>query len=83
MGASADEVTQDYMETYVNYYGIEPGTEKYDAIVAGNIEKMLCIAFEIDDLYAADLAAECGEFLCSELGMMQTEIDALMKRLGE
>ena len=83
MGASADEVTQDYMETYVNYYGIEPGTEKYDAIVAGNIEKMLCIAFEINDLYAADLAAECGEFLRSELGMTQTEIDALMKRLGE
>lgn len=83
MGASADEVIRDYMQTYANYYGIQPGTEKYDAIVDSNIEKMLCIAFEIDDLHAADLVVECEAFLRDELNMAQAEIDALKKRLGE
>ena len=29
MGADADEVVADYMQTYLNFYGLEPGTEQY------------------------------------------------------
>lgn len=32
MGWNATQITDDYMQTYANYYGIEPGTEKYDLI---------------------------------------------------
>ena len=31
------------MQTYTNYYGIRPGTEKYDMIVEKNIQEMLRI----------------------------------------
>ena len=32
-GAGEEEIAADYMETYRNYYGITPGTEKYDAVL--------------------------------------------------
>ena len=41
MGWSATQITDDYMQTYANYYGIEPGTEKYDLIEEKNIREML------------------------------------------
>ena len=31
-GASMDEIVADYMTSYENYYGVEKGTEQYDAI---------------------------------------------------
>ncbi|MBP3427994.1 MAG: tyrosine-protein phosphatase [Clostridia bacterium] len=83
MGAAADEVIADYMETYVNYYGVEPGTEKYDAVVSSNIVKALETAFHVEDLHAADLAAEAEAFLLEELGLSAEETDALRDRLGE
>ena len=82
MGASADEVVADYMETYFNYYGVEPGTEKYDAVVNSNIIKTLASAFQVEDIRTADLAAEAEAFLMQELGLAQDEVDALKDRLG-
>ena len=81
MGATAEEVVADYMVTYYNYYGIEPGTEKYDAIANSNIVKSLQTAFGVADIYAADLAAEAIAYL-SELGLSSTEITKLMLNLG-
>ncbi|MDM8533196.1 tyrosine-protein phosphatase [Clostridiaceae bacterium HSG29] len=37
MGASLNEIVTDYMVTYKNYYGVEEGTEQYDAIAESNI----------------------------------------------
>ena len=81
MGASAEEVTADYMVTYANYYGVQPGTEQYDAIVRSNIAKSLATSFDIESIYDADLAAEADAFLL-EIGMTREEIDALKANLG-
>ena len=83
MGASAEEVVADYMETYVNYYGLEKDTEKYNAVVNSNIVKALAVAFDVEDLYAADLAAEAEAFVVEELGLSQNEVDALKAKLGK
>ena len=80
MGASAEEVVADYMVTYYNYYGIEPGTEKYEAIANSNIVKSLCSAFGVEDLYAADLAAEAAAYI-AEIGLTEAEIAALKTNL--
>ena len=82
MGASADEVVDDYMETYINYYGIEKGTEKYDAVVNSNIVKTLAAAFDVEDIFAADLAAEAEVFVMEELGLSQDEVDLLKLKLN-
>ena len=41
MGWSAEDITADYMVSYANYYGIQPGTARYDLIVEKNIDVML------------------------------------------
>ena len=81
MGATMDEVIDDYMETYFNYYGVEKGTEKYDAIVNNNLIKVLCTTFKVDDVYKADLVAEAEAFLVEDAGLTADEVAALKGKL--
>ena len=81
MGATYEEVVADYMTTYYNYYGVEVGTEKYDAIANSNIIKSLEKAFGVEDLATADLSAEAKEYIAS-LGLTEAEIASLMANLG-
>ena len=80
-GATYEEVVTDYMTTYVNYYGVEVGSEKYEAIANSNIIKSLKKAFGVDDLKTADLQAEAVGYL-KEIGLTNTEIAALAQNLG-
>ena len=84
MGADANEVVSDYMLTYYNYYGVEPGTEVYDRIAAGNIEVSLAKAFRIDSIRdeSADLQSAAEAYL-EGLGLTEDEISALKDRLGK
>ena len=81
MGASLDEVVSDYMVTYFNYYGVEPGTEQYNAIAHGNIERNLAIAFGIADIHGVDLA-ECAENYLLSIGLSHETIAALKTNLS-
>ena len=81
MGATYDEVVADYMLTYYNYYGVEPGSEKYTAIAESNIIKSLKLAFGVEDLTTADLSAEAEEYLLG-IGLTADEVDALYIALG-
>ncbi len=81
MGASCDEVVTDYMLTYSNYYGVEPGTDKYEAIAASGIIESLEKAFGVENLKTADLKAEAEEYI-KELGLSGDEIAALRANLS-
>ena len=83
MGATASEVICDYMVTYYNYYGVQPGTEQYTAIANSNIVKTLQNAFGISDLYAADvnLKKEATEYITA-LGLTEAEQATLAAHLG-
>ena len=82
MGATLDEVIDDYMETYVNYYGVEKGSEKYDAVVNSNLIQSLNANFKVNDIHKADLAAEAEDYLTEELGLSSAEVSALKAKLG-
>lgn len=82
MGATIDEVVEDYMETYANYYGVEKGSEKYKAVVNSNIIQTLNANFKVSDVYKADLAAEAEAFLIEDLGLSADEVTALKEKLG-
>ena len=82
MGATLDEVVDDYMETYVNYYGVEKGSEKYDAVVNSNLIQSLNANFKVNDIHKADLAAEAEAYLTEELGLSSAEVLALKAKLG-
>ena len=81
MGASAEEVTADYMVTFYNYYNVEPGTAQYDVIAASNIRKSLATAFGIADIDQADLTAEAEQYLL-EIGVSAEDIAAVRAHLG-
>ena len=81
MGASLDEVVSDYMITYYNYYGVEPGSAKYDVINRGNILKNLRKLFGTEDLEDIDLAA-CAEEYFTGIGLSGEKIRSLKENLG-
>lgn len=79
-GATYDEVVADYMVTYCNYYGVEPGTDKYDVIAESNIIKSLQNAFNVEDMKTADLAAEAEDYIRS-IGLNDRQIAQLRLNL--
>ena len=81
MGASWEEVKADYMTTFFNYYGVQEGTEQYEKI-SNNINKNLRLAFDVEDITAADLQAEAVAYLL-EIGCTEQEIAAAQAILGE
>ena len=83
MGASVDEVVEDYMLTYYNFYGIGPDSEQYAQIAESNIKASLADAFGVDaiDDASLDLAAEAEDYLL-EIGMSGEEISALKDQLA-
>ena len=82
MGATADEVVDDYMETFFNYYGVEKGTEKYNAVVNSNIIPTLKTIFGVADIYTADLEAEAEAYFMEDLGLSAKEVAELKVKLG-
>lgn len=81
MGASVQEVLDDYMTTYVHYYGVEPGTEKYAVIAERNIQRTLETAFAVEELHKADLAKEAEAYLMEALKLTAEEVEQIRQRL--
>lgn len=82
MGATEEEIVADYMVTFYNYYGVEPGTEQYEIVANSNIRKSLCTAFGLDSLEGADLRL-CAEAYLTAIGLTQAEIDAVRANLSK
>ena len=81
MGASIEEVKNDYMVTFYNYYGVEPGTETYDKLVSNNVMRILGEILGTKDLENADLSSLAEDYFRS-IGLTDDEINALRINLG-
>lgn len=81
MGVTAEEITADYMETYYNYYGVQPGTEQYDVIAARNIQKSLAAAFGLASIFEGDLQAAAVNYLTA-IGVSAEDIAAAQAHLA-
>jgi len=75
MNASREEIVEDYMQSYINYYGVEEDTEKYD-LITEDVLTMLKVITGTDNLEEADLSAGAEEYL-SKGGMSAEEIEML------
>lgn len=80
MGASYDEVVDDYMTTYRNFYGITENDKAYEIVVKGNLGKSLEQLFGVDPV-GADLVKEAEEYL-KEIGLSNDEIIKLKSVLS-
>ena len=82
MGASEEEIIRDYMISYENYYGVEPGTEKYNMIIEKNILQMLPVITGTDHPEETDLSAATEAYLIRN-GMKEEAIRALKEKLSK
>ncbi|MBQ6267319.1 MAG: tyrosine-protein phosphatase [Clostridia bacterium] len=84
-GASYQEIVDDYMITYDNYYKITPtdDAERYDVIVENVLDPMVrsIVGEDAADLSAADLAGAAQRLLL-DAGMTAAQIDALKANLA-
>ena len=86
MGASAEEVANDYVTTFRNYYNVVDGkqaalTEAQETYLKNAILKNLCLIFGMEDATKADLKKEATEYL-KEIGLTDAEIAKLAENLS-
>lgn len=85
MGAELDEIIDDYMLTFYNYYGIDPENEpeRYEAVLNTNLMPVLFHVTGADTreaLAQVDLEAAVTEYLL-RAGMAEADIIALKEKL--
>lgn len=86
MGADLQEIIDDYMISFYNYYGIDKETqpERYEVVLSNNLMVMLChvMGAESEEALAQmDLEAAVTAYL-RNAGMAETDILALKEKLG-
>lgn len=81
MGASLEEVKNDYMVTIYNYFGVEPGSETYENLVKNNVLRILGDLFGTKELEGADLSKLAEDYFRS-IGLTDAELTALRTNLS-
>lgn len=87
MGASYDEVVNDYMVSFNNYYGITKSDPAYEAVLRSNIAKSLKSTFTFTkkdkkkDLTVRNLS-KCAEKYLKKIGLSAQEISRLKTNLS-
>ena len=81
MGATAEEVVADYLVSFYNYFGVEPGTGEYELVANNEIRPSLARAFGVRNIESADLAAAAERYLLG-IGVSPEEVAALRRKLG-
>ena len=85
-GASYDEIVNNYMLSYSNYYGLtrENDPQKYNIIVAEILEPMInfIVQDENINIKSANLSRYAEKFLIDS-GMTESELNALKSRILE
>lgn len=78
-GASYQEIVDDYMLSYENYYGVNEDNDlkKYNYIKESNIDAMLKFITKSEDIESIDLKQKTKEFLIS-YDMEENSIDSLI-----
>lgn len=85
MGGSIDEIKEDYMTSYENYYFVEKGSEQYEKIAASNVMKSLKMIANVEtdeELQNVDLQARTKTYLKDVLGMDELTIQKLINQLS-
>ena len=85
MGGTLDEIVEDYMTSYENYYHVEKDSEQYDKIAESNIMASLRSIAGLEegaDLSGVDLQAAAGTYLTETVGLSAEQVDALQAVLS-
>ena len=86
MGAELDEIIDDYMLSFYNYYGIDKKTEpeRYEAVLNNNLLEMLYYVMGVntyEELAQCDLESAVTKYLI-DAGMTEEDILVLKQKLA-
>ena len=81
MGASAEEITADYLVSFYNYFGIRPHTKEYELVAHNEIRSSLAAAFAVKNISKVNLATAAERYLL-RIGVPAADIEALRRKLG-
>ena len=81
MGASYDELADDYMLTCRNLYGVQKGTKQYNLLLDDNVNAVLLNLFGVHDPKSADLRHLAEEFVLST-GITEQTLSRVREQLS-
>ena len=81
MGASPDEIVDDYMQSYVNYYGFVKGEERYN-VVSAIMQDILSDFNGGTSPKAGETTGAAEKYLLNVIGLGSPEIEALKLKLA-
>ena len=85
LGASYDELVDDYFITYHNYYGIEKGTSKYNLIKEIHIDAMIRFVYDFNqsiNLLGVNYHTKANSYLLA-IGLTQEQINTVQNKLSK
>lgn len=85
MGATYQEIADDYMQSFINYYHLEKGTKQYEAIKNGTVPYIISEITGLNketDFSTINLEKEAKEYIIS-IGLTEAEIDTLKTKLSK
>ena len=86
MGASYEEIAADYLQTFVNFYHVEPGSRQYDVLQGEYVDrfllKMMTGVGSRERLRTIDLQAKATSYLLG-LGLTNGEVEAIRANLSK
>ena len=83
--ADEEEIVSDYMLSFTNYFGTEPGSKQYELIADKNIREMLRFVAGLENgasLEGVDLKAATEKYVL-DAGMTPEELDELRNKLSD
>lgn len=81
MGAKADEIVSDFMVSFYNYFGIEPGTKDYEFVADNEIRPFLASMLGIKSIYDSDLELAAQRYFL-KIGVTAENINTLKRKLN-
>ena len=82
LNATYNEIVDDYMKTYDNYYKIDKNDSRYETIKAKNVDSMLKFICSGADYTKVDLSGYAKTYLLNG-GMTESEINLLIDKLSK
>lgn len=86
MGASVEEIKDDYMLSYMNYYHVEKNSEQYNKIANSNIVaslKMIAGVDSIEDLNNINLQKAAEKYLIEKVGLSSEQVKSIQNLLSQ
>lgn len=80
MGASSDEVVDDFLVSFWNYFGIESHSRDYEYVADNEIRQFLAAMFGVKDIEGVNLK-DAAERYALRIGVSAEEIEILREKL--